>query len=169
MLTCHENSLPLTFFYLECEGRKTAPQTYVRDVIRSQQELNDRCRWNTQKRRFDKSTADAKAFSVSVPGGGSTKENQEIAEKLAWSISNYWDAPGWWLYRLSTGRAAHYKNIKPHNDSSKYWCNPADMHEGDYLIVDPACEVNEGFTREKNDRTEVMDDCDLPLDLELTE
>ena len=43
------------------------------------------------------------------------------------------------------------------------------MHEGDYLIVDPACEVNEGFTRDKNDRIEVMDDCDLPLDLKLTE
>ena len=73
------------------------------------------------------------------------------------------------FYRLSTGRAAHYENIKPHNDSSKYWCNSADMHEGDYLIVDPTCEVNEGFTRDKNDRIEVMDDCDLPLDLELTE
>ena len=43
------------------------------------------------------------------------------------------------------------------------------MQEGDYLIVDPACEVNERGTRDKNDGNEVVDDCNLPLDLELTE
>ena len=43
------------------------------------------------------------------------------------------------------------------------------MQEGDYLIVDPPCEVNERGTRDKNDGNEVMDDGDLPLDLELTE
>ena len=37
------------------------------------------------------------------------------------------------------------------------------------LIVDPACEVNERGTRDKNDGNEVVDYCDLPLDLELTE
>ena len=70
MLTGDEKALPLTFFYPEYERKKTAPQTYVRDVIRRQQELNDLCRRNTQqaqtrqKRRFDKRTADAKAHSV---------------------------------------------------------------------------------------------------------
>ena len=73
------------------------------------------------------------------------------------------------FYRLSTGRAAHYVNIKPHNAASEDWCIPADMQEGDYLLVDPACEVNEKGTRDKNDGNEVVDDCDLPLDLELTE
>ena len=43
------------------------------------------------------------------------------------------------------------------------------MHEGDYLIVDPACEVNERGTRDKNDGNEVSGNCDLQLDLELTE
>ena len=66
---------------------------------------------------------------------------------------------------MSTGRAAHYENIKPHNASSEDWCIPA----GDYLIVDPACEVNERGTRDKNDGNEVIDNCDLPLVLELTE
>ena len=70
ILTGHEKALPLTFFYPEYEGKRTAPQTYVRDVIRRQQDLNDLCRRNTQqaqirqKRRFDKRTADAKAYSV---------------------------------------------------------------------------------------------------------
>ena len=35
--------------------------------------------------------------------------------------------------------------------------------------MDPACEVNERGTRDKNDGNEVVDECDLPLDLELTE
>ena len=35
--------------------------------------------------------------------------------------------------------------------------------------MDPACEVNERGTRDKSDGKEVMDDCDLPLGLELTE
>ena len=47
------------------------------------------------------------------------------------------------FYWLSTRRAAHYENIKPHNASSEDWCIPADMHEVDYFIVDAACEVNE--------------------------
>ena len=47
------------------------------------------------------------------------------------------------FYRLSTRRATHYECFKPHNASSGDWCIPADMHDEDYLIVDPACEVNE--------------------------
>ena len=34
------------------------------------------------------------------------------------------------FYRLSTGRAAHYENIKLHNASSEDWCIPADMQGG---------------------------------------
>ena len=70
MLTGHEKSLPLTFFYPEYEGKKTSPQVYVRDVIRRQQELNDLCRRNTQqaqarqRKRFDKKAAGAKDYSV---------------------------------------------------------------------------------------------------------
>ena len=70
---------------------------------------------------------------------------------------------------MSNGRAAHCENINPHNASSEDWCIPADQHEGDYLIVDPAYEVNERVTRNKNDGIEVVDICYLPLDLELTE
>ena len=63
MLTGHEKSLPLTFFYPEYEGKKTSPQVYIRDVIRRQQELNDLCRRNTQqaqarqRKRVDKKSS----------------------------------------------------------------------------------------------------------------
>ena len=71
------------------------------------------------------------------------------------------------FYRLSTGRAAHYKNIKPHNPSREDWCIPADMEEGDYLMMDPTCEVNEKGTRGKNDGNEVIEEgTSAPLDLD---
>ena len=74
------------------------------------------------------------------------------------------------FYRLSTGRAAHYENIKPHNPSTEDWCIPADMEEGDYLMMDPACEVNEKGTKEKNDGNEVVEEgTDTPLDLDPNE
>ena len=62
------------------------------------------------------------------------------------------------FYRLSTVRTAHYENIKPHNPSTEDWCIPADMEEGDYLMMDPACEVNEKGTRgKKNDGIEIVE------------
>ena len=70
------------------------------------------------------------------------------------------------FYRLSTGRAAHYENIKPHNPSTEGWCIPADMEEGDYLMMDPACEVNEKGTREKK---VVEEGTSPPLDLDPNE
>ena len=178
MLTGHEKSLPLNFFYPEYEGKKTSPQVYVRDVIRRQQELNDLCRRNTQqaqarqRKRFDKKAGVAKGYSVG---------------DYVWVFQNFIPPKGtkkllkkWWgpfmitevlqqgrFYRLSTGRAAHYENIKPHNPSTEDWCIPADMEEGDYLMMDPACEVNEKGTREKNDGNEVIEKgTSTPLDLD---
>ena len=54
------------------------------------------------------------------------------------------------FYRLSTGRAAHYENLKPHVPSPEDWCVPQNMEGLEYLLVKPACEVNEKGTREKN-------------------
>ena len=64
------------------------------------------------------------------------------------------------FYRLSTGRAAHYENLKPHAPSPEDWCVPQNMEGLEYLLVEPACEVNEKGTREKNDGNEdvSMDD-----------
>ena len=74
------------------------------------------------------------------------------------------------FYRLSHGRAAHYENIQPHNPSTEDWCIPTDMKEGDYLMMDPACEVNDKGTREKNDENEVVKEgTSPPLDLDPNE
>ena len=181
MLTGHEKSLPLTFFYPEYEGKKTSPQVYVKDVIRRQQELNDLCRRNTQqaqarqRKRFDKKAAGAKAYSV---GDYVWVFQNVIPPKGTKKLLKKWRGPlmitevhqEGRFYRLSTGRAAHYENIKPHNPSTEDWCIPADMEEGDYLMMDPACEVNEKGTREKNDGNEVVEEgTDTPLDLDPNE
>ena len=120
----------------------------MRDVIRRQQNLNDLSRRNTQqakitqKRRFDKKTADAKAYSV---GGYVWVFQEKVPPKGTKKLLKKWRGPfqikevhqGGRFYRLSTERAAQYENIKPHNASSEDCCIPADMQEGDYLIVDP--------------------------------
>ena len=58
------------------------------------------------------------------------------------------------FYRLSTGRAAHYENLKPHVPSPEDWCIPNDMEGLEYLLVETACEVNKKGTRDKNDGNE---------------
>ena len=180
MLTGHEKSLPLTFFFPEYEGKKTSPQVYVRDVIRRQQKLNDLCRRNTQQAQArQRKIFDKKAAGKGLLGGRlrmgiseryTTERNKEASKKVEGTLHDYGGHQEGRFYRLSTGRAAHYENIKPHNPSTEDWCIPADMEEGDYLMMDPACEVNENGTREKNDGSEVIEKgTSTPLDLDPNE
>ena len=53
------------------------------------------------------------------------------------------------FFRLRTGRATHFENIKPQNPSTEDWCIPEDMEEGNYPMMDPACEVNEYQEKER--------------------
>ena len=99
-----------------------------------------------------------------------TERDEKAPKKMEGTLHDYRAAPGGRFYRLSTGRAAHYENIKPHNPSTEDWCIPADMEEGDYRMMDPACEVNEKGTREKKDGNEVEEEgTDTPLDLDPNE
>ena len=172
----HEKSLPLTFFYQEYQEKKTSPQVYVRDVIRRQQELNDLCRQNTQqaqarqRKKIDKKAAGAKTYSVGdyvwvfqnvIPPKGTKKLLKKWKEHFMITEVHQEGR----FYRLSTGRTAHYESIKPHNPSTEDWCIPADMEEGDYLMMDPACEVNEKGTRQ-NENKVVEEATSTPLDLD---
>ena len=155
--------------------------TRLRDFLVNVLELNDLCRRNTQqaqarqRKRFDKKAAGAKAYSV---GDYVWVFQNVIPPKGTKKLLKKWRGPFMItevhqegrFYRLSTGRAAHYENIKPHNPSTEDWCIPADMEEGDYLMMDPACEVNEKGTREKNDGNEIVEEgTDTPLDLDPNE
>ena len=60
----------------------------------------------------------------------------------------------------------YFENIRPHNPSTDDWCILEDIEEGDDLTMDPACEVNEKSTREKNDGNEALEEVTSPpLDL----
>ena len=55
------------------------------------------------------------------------------------------------FYRLSTGRAAHYENLKPRVPSPEFRSVPQSMEGLEYLIMELACEVNKKDTREEDD------------------
>ena len=157
MLTGHEKSLPLTFFYPEYEGKETFPQVYIRHVIRCQQELNNLCRRNAQQaqtrqeKRFDKKAAGAKTYSIGdyvwifknfIPPKGTKKLIKKWKGPFMMTEGNQEGH----FYRLNNGRAAHFGNTNPQNPSTEDWCIPEDMEEGNYLMMDPYCEVNENVS-----------------------
>ena len=161
----------LAFFYPEYEGKKTSPQAYVKEAIRRQQELNELCRRNTaqaqmrQRKKYDEKILQAKPYAV---GQYVWVFQNVIPPKRTKKLLKKWKGPfiitevhqQGRFYRLSTGRAAHYENLKPHVPSPEDWCVPQNMEGVEYLLVEPACEVNEKGTREKNDGNEglILDD-----------
>ena len=165
MLTGRERAMPLTFFYPEYEGKRTSPQAYVKEAIRRQQELNELCRKNTaqaqmrQRKIYDEKILQAKPCEV---GQYVWVFQNVIPHKGTKKLLKKWRGPFMItevhqqgrFYRLSTGRAAHYENLKPHVPSPEDWCIPKDMEGLEYLLVEPACEVNERGSREKNDGNE---------------
>ena len=160
MLTGRERAITLTFFYPEYKGKRTSPQAYVKEAIRRQQELNELCRRNTaqaqmrQRKKYDEKLLQAKPYEV---GQYVWVFQNVITPKGTKKLLKKWRGPFMItevqqqgrFYRLSTGRAAHYENLK-----SEDWCIPQDMEGLECLLVEPACEVNEKGTREKNDGNE---------------
>ena len=170
MLTGRERAMPLLFFYPEYEGKKTSPQAYVKEAVKRQQEINELCRRNTaqaqmrQRKKYDEKILQAKPYAV---GQYVWVFQNVIPPKGTKKLLKKWRGPFMItevhqqgrFYRLSTGRAAHYENLKPHVPSPEDWCVPQNMEGLEYLMVEPACEVNGKGTREKNDGNE-----DLSLD-----
>ena len=174
MLTGRERAMSLTFFNPEYEGKKTSPQAYVKEAVKRQQELKKLCRRNTaqaqmrqmkQWKKYDKKILQAKPYAV---GQYVWVFQNVIPPKGTKKLLKKWRGPFMItevhqqgrFYRLSTGRAAHYENLKPHVPSPEDWCVPQNMEGLEYLLVEPACEVNEKGTRGKNDGNEdvSMDD-----------
>ena len=146
MLTGSERAMPLTFFYPEYEGKRTSPQACVKEAER-------------QHKKYDEKILQAKPYEV---GQYVWVFQNAIPPKGTKKLLKKWRGPFMItevhqqgrFYRLSTGRAADYENLKPHLPSPEDRCIPKDMEGLKYLVVDPACEVNEKGTREKNDGNE---------------
>ena len=142
----------------------------MKEAVKRQQELNELCRRNTaqaqmrQQKKYDEKILQAKPYAVGqyvwviqnvIPPKG-TKKLLKKWRGLFMITEVHQQGR---FYRLSTGRAAHYENLKTHVPSPEDWCVPQNMEGLEYLLVEPACEVNEKGTREKNDGNE-----DLSLD-----
>ena len=83
-----------------------------------------------------------------------TQRDKETTQEVERTIHGNGSTSTGRFYRLSTARAAHYENLKPHVPSPEDWCIPKNMEGLEYLVLEPACEVNEKGTREKNDGNE---------------
>ena len=93
----------------------------------------------------------------------------QIIKEMAWFISDNRGAP-----RRSFLSVEHWKSssIRRHQTTQclvRGLVHPSGNARGRLFDLDPACEVNERGTLDKNDGNEVVDDFDLPLDLELAE
>ena len=168
ILTGRERAMPLTFFYPEYGGKETSPQAYVKEAVRRQQELNELCRRNTaqaqmrQRKKYDEKILQAKPYAMGqyvwvfqniIPPKGTEKL---LTKRRGPFLITEVHQQGRFYRRTpcSTGRAAHYKNLKPHVPFPEDWCVPQKIEGLEYLLVEAACEVNEKGTREKNDGDE---------------
>ena len=139
----------------------------MKESVKRRQELNERCRRNTvqaqmrQQRNYDEKIFHAKPYAVGQyvwvfqnvipPKGTETLLKKGRGPFMITEVHQQGR-----FNRLNTGRAAHYENQKPHVPSSEDWCVPQNMKGFEYLLVEPAFEVNERGTREKNDGNESM-------------
>ena len=134
----------------------------MKEAVRTEQELNELCRRNTaeaqmrQRKNYDEKVLQAKPYAV---GQNTWVFQNIIPPKGTKKLLKKWRGPFMItefhqqgrFYRLSTGRAAHYENLKPHVSSPEDCCVAQNMEGLEYLLVEPACEVNEKGTGEKND------------------
>ena len=171
MLAGRERAMPVTLSYPEYEAKKTSPQAYVKEAVKRQQELNELCRRNTaqaqmrQRKQYNERILQEKPYAVDqnvwvfqniLPPKGTKKLLKKWRGPFMITEVHQQGR----FYRLNTGRAAHYENLKPHVPSPEDWCVPQNMEGLEYLLVEPAFEVNENGFREKNDGNEdvSMDD-----------
>ena len=139
----------------------------MKEAVKRQQELNELCRSNTDKAQlrqlsnYDEKLLQSKQYAVGqyvwvfknfIPPKGS----KNLLKKCRGPFMITEVHQQGRFYRLSTRRPVHYENLKPHVPSPVDWCVPQNMEGLENLLVEPACEINEKGTREKNDGNEGM-------------
>ena len=127
----------------------------MKEAVRRQQELNELCRRNTaqaqmrQWKKYDEKALQAKPYAV---GQYVWVFQNIITPKGTKKLLKKWRGPFMITEVHQQGRF--------YVPSPEDWCVPQNMEGLEYLLVEPACEVNEKGTREKNDGNEdvSMDD-----------
>ena len=137
----------------------------MKEAVKRQQELNELCRRNTaqaqmrQRKKYDEKILQAKPYAVGqyvwvfqniIPPKGTKKILKKWRGTFMITEVHQQER----FYRLNMERAAHYENLKPHFPCPEDWCVAQNMEGLEYLLVEPACEVNEKSTKEKYDGNE---------------
>ena len=142
MLTGHKKALPLTFFYPEYEGRKQHRKSTCGMILEDSRTSMTYAGETRNRRKLDRNGGLIKGLPMQKPTHLAIMSGyfrKWFHQKELKKLLKKWRGPfqitemhrGGRFYPLSTGRAAHYENIKPHNASSEDWRIPADMQEGD--------------------------------------
>ena len=132
----------------------------MKEAVKRQQELSELCRRNTvqaqmrQRKKYDERILQAKLYAVGqyvwvlqniIPPKGTTKLLKKWRGPFMITEVHQQGR----IYRLSTGRAAHYENLKPHVPPPEDWRIPQNMEGLEFLLVDPACELKEKGQRKE--------------------
>ena len=121
----------------------------MKEAIRRQQELNEICRRNTaqaqmrQRKKYDEKILQAQPYEV---GQYVWVFQNVIPPKGTKKLLKKWRGP---FMITEVNQQGRFYRL-----STEDWCIPKDMEGLEYLLVEPACEVNERGTREKNDGNE---------------
>ena len=97
-----------------------------------------------QRKKYDEKILEAKPYAVEqyvwmFQNVISPKGIEKLAKKWRGPLTITEVHQQGRFCRLSTARAAHYENMKPHVPSSEDWCVPQNMEGLEYLLVEPAC------------------------------
>ena len=99
-----------------------------------------------------------------------TKRNKKAPKEVEGTFHDHGSAPGGTFFQTEYQLNRSLRKFKPRNSSTEDWCIPADMVEGDYLMMDPACQVIGKGTRGKNDGNEIVEEgSNPPLDVDPNE
>ena len=115
----------------------------MKEAVKRQQELNELCMMNTaqaqmrQRKKNDEKILQAKPYAVGqyvwvfqnfIPPKGTNKLLKKWRGPFMITEVHQQGR----FYRLSTGSAAHYENLKPHVPSPEDWCVPQNMEGLEY-------------------------------------
>ena len=86
---------------------------------------------------------------LGLPECYTSQRDKETNQEMERTVNDNGSAPARTVLPLEYWRrAAHYENLKTHVPSPEDWCVPQNMEGLEYLLVEPACEVNEKGIRE---------------------
>ena len=109
------------FHYVDGQGESNAPDIFLPGIRREEDVAS------SIRERSDQETAGTKRALQEEHCASTNETAQELLKKWRGPFMITEVHQQGRFYRLSTGRAAHYENLKPHVPSLEDWCIPQEM------------------------------------------